>query len=494
MRHLTTILSASLVLLVARGSASGESAGDFRVGFGKASITPKITETFTDSNNNFLFNGDMNDPNGGPEKFVDANGNGRFDAIFIAGRGEPRPANSVRDPLWARAVVFDRGATRVGIVVLDLIGLMNHDCDRLRQKLPAALGIDCLVVACTHTHDGPDTIGLWGPRGVSGADPAYIEFVCEQGARAVADAVAQLAPARLTVAEAPVADLHQDDRQPRITDDLCQVIRAVSNDGKRTLGSVVVWSAHPETMSGKNNSLSPDFCAATIAKLERDWGGTCVYINSSLGTQQQPTQGLLKDADGRDLPRDSAERAARIGWLLAERAEKILAGSGEELVSPDVRFATREFFVEPKNERLAHSMIVGLVRRAIYDTDGKPTADLAGPIQVKTRMTLLRVGPIDFLTVPGELNPELEIGLPAGFDPNQGPTHSENYVVLKPLNTILPGKYKIVIGLGEDELGYIVPECDFRMTYYEPHMSMSPAMERIVIEQTEHLVADLAGR
>ena len=492
MRRLTATLSVLLVLLVARGTAGGQSAGDFRVGFGKASITPKITETFTDANHNFLFDGDMNNPNG-PEKFVDANGNGRFDAVFIAGRGEPRPANSVRDPLWARAVVFDRGETRVGIVILDLIGLMNHDCDRLRQKLSPTLGLDCLVVACTHTHDGPDTIGLWGPKGVCAADPAYIEFVCEQGARAVAEAVAGLEPARLLVAEAPVADLHQDDRPPRITDDLCQVIRALSADGKRTLGSLVVWSAHPETMSGKNNSLSPDFCAATIAKLEHDWGGTCVYINSSLGTQQQPTQGPLKDADGRDLPRDNAERAARIGWLLAERAERILTTAGEKVASPSVRFATREFFVEPKNEQLATAMTVGLVRRVIYK-NGKPTKDVEGPIQVKTRMTLLRVGPVDFLTVPGEINPELEIGLPAGFNPNQGPVHSENYTVLKPLNTILPGKYKIVIGLGEDELGYIVPESDFRMTYYEPHMSISPAMERIVIEQTERLVAELENQ
>ena len=480
----------ALVLLAARLTPGAGPAGEFRVGFGKAPITPTIMETFTDSNGNFLFDGDMANSNG-LEPFDDRNGNGRFDAVFIAGRGEPRPANSVRDPIWARAVVFDRGETRVAVLVLDLIGLMDHDCDRLRATVDKALAVDHVIVACTHTHDGPDTIGLWGPKGVCAADPAYIAFVCEQGAHAVAEAVADLRPAKLIAAQAPVADLHQDDRPPRITDDLCQVIRAVSPDGARTLGGVVVWSAHPETMSGKNNSLSPDFSAATIAQLEADWGAPCLYVNSSLGTQQQPIQGPLKDADGRDLPPDSDARAKRIGRLLAERAQRILEESGEEVVAPGVRLATREFFVEPKNEELTAAMKAGLVRRTIY-RDGKPTQDLEGPVQIKTRMTLVRVGPIDFLTAPGELNPELEVGLPADFNPNQGPVHSETYVVQKPLDTILPGKYKIVIGLGEDELGYLLPECDYRMTYYEPHMSVGPQMERVLIEQTEALTAALA--
>jgi len=482
---------AILVLLVAvwagtQVGLAGQSAKSFRVGFGKAPITPTITETFSDTNHNSLFDGRMNDPNG-PEPFADANGNGRFDAVFIGGRGAPRPANSVRDPLWARAVVFQTDQATVGIVVLDLIGLADHDCDQLRRNVAAANALGHVIVACTHTHDGPDTLGLWGPEGVCGADPAYVDYVCRQGARAVADAMRNLAPARLVVGEAPVADLHEDDRAPRITDDLCQVVRVVATERDRTLGSIVVWSAHPETMSGKNNSLSPDFPAATIAKLEGDWGGTCLYLNSAVGSQQQPTQGPLKDAAGRDLPPDSAERAVRIGWLLAERAEKILETSGEKVTSPTVRFATEPFFLEPRNEGLVDKMKAGLVRRIVYK-DGAPAKDFTGAVQIKTRMTLLRVGPIDFLTVPGELNPELEIGLPAGFNPKQGPVHSDNYTVRKPLDTILRGKYKIVIGLGEDELGYIVPECDWRMTYYEPHMSASPEMERIVIEHAERLV------
>jgi hypothetical protein len=489
MRRCAKAVSFVILCVGAQLSSAGQPTTSFRVGFGKAPITPTITETFSDANHNFLFDGDMDDPNG-PEKFADTNGNGRFDAVFIAGRGEPRPANSVRDPLWARAVVFRTDQAAVGIVVLDLIGLADHDCDQLRRNAAGGNDLGHVIVACTHTHDGPDTLGLWGPKGVCGADPAYVDFVCKQGARAIADAIKNLAPACLVVGEAPVADLHEDDREPRISDDLCQVVRVVSLEGDRTLGSIVVWSAHPETMSGRNNSLSPDFPAATIAKLERDWGGTCLYLNSAIGTQQQPSQRPLNDAEGRDLPPDSAERAARIGWLLAERAEKILETSGEKVISPTIRFATQQFFLEPRNEGLVEKMKAGLIRRIVYK-DGIPTQDFTGSVQVKTRMTLFRVGPIDFLTVPGELNPELEIGLPAGFNPSQGPVHADNYAVRKPLNTILRGKYKIVVGLGEDELGYIVPECDWRMTYYEPHMSVSPEMERIVIERAERLVREL---
>src|SRR5689334_2244947 len=65
------------------------------------------------------------------------------------------------------------------LVVFDLIGLVRPDVEDMRAAL-AGRGVRAeLVVACTHTHSGPDTIGLGGPgptvRGVGAAYMAALK-------------------------------------------------------------------------------------------------------------------------------------------------------------------------------------------------------------------------------------------------------------------------------------------------------------------------------
>lgn len=63
--------------------------------------------------------------------------------------------------------------------------------------------IDHLLVACTHVHEGPDTMGLWGKtQQQSGIDPAYLEFVNSTVVQTVAEAykARQLARIRIGLA------------------------------------------------------------------------------------------------------------------------------------------------------------------------------------------------------------------------------------------------------------------------------------------------------
>lgn len=120
----------------------------------------------------------------------------------------PRPAKDVHDPLLARALVLDDGATRLAIVVCDNLGIAQVVCDEAKRRVTARTGLPRghVLIAATHTHSAPTTRGAAGNTGeefMDGYGPRvtelteYQELVADRIAAAVEEAIARLEPARV---------------------------------------------------------------------------------------------------------------------------------------------------------------------------------------------------------------------------------------------------------------------------------------------------------
>src|SRR5262245_27660810 len=95
--------------------------------------------------------------------------------VYLAGFGRNRRAQAVHDDLYIRALALAQGETRLVLAALDLIGLGRRHCLEIEHSLQVAAPGTRLLLACTHTHHGPDTIGLWGPdETTSGVDENYL--------------------------------------------------------------------------------------------------------------------------------------------------------------------------------------------------------------------------------------------------------------------------------------------------------------------------------
>ena len=93
--------------------------------------------------------------------------------VYLAGFGKNRKATKVHDPLMARAVVLAHEKKKIAIVSVDVVGLFNDVAQRVRKQLP---GFTYVLVSSTHNHEGPDTLGLWGPNlFASGIDADYLK-------------------------------------------------------------------------------------------------------------------------------------------------------------------------------------------------------------------------------------------------------------------------------------------------------------------------------
>jgi hypothetical protein len=186
------------------------------VGAAKVDITPPV-ETFEDLNGNGRYDGG--------EPFNDLNGDGKWNPVFLAGFSIARTALSVHDPLWARAVLFEKNGRRALIVSCDLIGYLHPRIRSLREKIQ---GIDQVIFTSTHVHSGPDTVGLWGPfPGATGLSEAYLQRLEDAVVDCARRAVESRVPATLTAGESRVEGVCKDIRPPDIRNETAAALLVV---------------------------------------------------------------------------------------------------------------------------------------------------------------------------------------------------------------------------------------------------------------------------
>jgi hypothetical protein len=87
----------------------------------------------------------------------------RGHAVYLAGFGQNRVATGVHDDLYARCLALGIATQTLVTCSADLIGLFYDDVLTIRRAFQQeTLSASFLVVASTHTHAGPDTLGLYG--------------------------------------------------------------------------------------------------------------------------------------------------------------------------------------------------------------------------------------------------------------------------------------------------------------------------------------------
>jgi hypothetical protein len=372
--------------------------------------------------------------------------------VYMAGFDNDRKATGVHDDLWARAVAVSDGRLKIAIVSVDLIGVFHADVLKAREALQGKAPGAALVVASTHDHEGPDTMGLWGSgRFSTGVEPQYLARVRQAIVETAAEALSRLAPARLVLGKARTPGLIEDGRLPKVIDDTLVAMQAIGEDG-RTLGTVVNWSSHPEALGGKNTLVTSDFPHYLRGRMEERLGGTCVFLVGSIGGLMTPLGVKLRDADGKAIPADSFALAQAVGERAADAALQALA-SGKPSVSSALEHRSATVFVPLENRLFRLAAFLGVLDREMYSS-GQPATTLFGD-DMRTEVGYLRIGDAEALLVPAEIYPELVLG---GIQDPQDPAADFPAAPReRALHTLLSSEYKLVLGLANDEIGYVIP-------------------------------------
>jgi len=105
-------------------------------------------------------------------------------------------SDRVDDPLFARCLVLCDGKETLALVIVDSCAFSRTLCDEIKRLATRDTGIPAnrILISATHTHTAPSTLDLCLG---CGRDDAYVRFVPARVARAIAEAHANLRPAKL---------------------------------------------------------------------------------------------------------------------------------------------------------------------------------------------------------------------------------------------------------------------------------------------------------
>jgi hypothetical protein len=376
---------------------------------------------------------------------------------YIAGFDNGRAATAVHDDLWARCVAFEAG-NQVVLCGVDSIGLFFDDVAKVRQLVKAKHPAAQVVVAVTHVHEAPDTMGLWGKQmGVSGINEDYNALVVSNTAAAAIEALDSLQPARIRAAQADppsFKEFYDDSRPPFVIDSAITAIALETPKGVR-IATLIHWTNHPEALGSKNTLITSDFVHYLRDEIERSGGATCVFLNGAIGGMMSPLGAAIKDFEtGQPAPKDTFRFAESVGRPAARIALAALKPA-KPIKADTLSYRESEVTIPVANKNYLMASAAGLFKgRKAMGGDPPVTRTPVGLFTISAKGKPA----IQAAMIPGELFPELSLGRILR-DPNADFPNAPLEPGIK--SDILTAPIRIVVGLANDEIGYIIPKAQW---------------------------------
>jgi hypothetical protein len=335
---------------------------------------------------------------------------------WLAGYDPARAATQVAEPLKVRVLVVAAAGRRIAIVGVDNLGFLREDVDWLKQGI-AGFALGDVFVCASHTHAGPDAIGLWGRLLLtSGRDPAYLGTVREATAAAVAEALAGAVPATLAHGEAllPAEGLVQNVNRRGVFDRRLTVLHARAVADGRPVGTLLHLACHPEVRPRSDASLSADFVGPLCDGWRARGHGQAVFVNGAIGALVSPAV----------RPRDASGVAA-FGARACAVAEAALRAA-EPLPVDAIDVARADVYLPLRTTGFRLGRLTTVLPREAHGGAARSTVGW------------LRLGAFEAVAVPGEIEP----------------------VFAEELRVALRKPRLVVFGLCDDEVGYLLRGVD----------------------------------
>jgi len=258
---------------------------------------------------------------------------------------EDSAARGVHDDLYANIAYVESGGKRVLFVGLDLIGVLGEDCGAVKNGIHTATGLteDEVVIFATHTHSGPDVVGVFGSfltaEDIKNCE-GYRRGLVEKIVNAVPDLLKNKKTSRMGFTRERIENCSFN-RRIRLKNGATKMVFeeyepadiecllgpngwpwmsvfAFDDGNGRICGVILQFTSHPAIVCGTDWLYSRDYIDALTNGIKRRYGEdvTVVFANGA--------QGNLVAADPYKPFITGFEEAERVGDILADGAIRAL--------------------------------------------------------------------------------------------------------------------------------------------------------------------------
>jgi hypothetical protein len=317
-----------------------------------------------------------------------------------------------------------------------VVGIQRSDVYKLKKAVKG-FRPDQIILAATHTHSGPDTMGIYGlPPIFSGKDEDYMERLGELTDRAIEKAESRSRPAKAYTAVYgmdPSLTLNRRKGGPK---DDTMGLMVFRDDGGGTIATLINIACHPEVIWKNKRKLTADYPGVLYRLVEKKYGGGAIFFSGALGALIAPDLGIPEEDHTWQHLEDYGED------VFAE-VEKGMDLLEEE---DDLSFIHRMSLIQVPIDTEIYMILgeFGMIERNVYDEE-----------TILTEVNLIEIGSAQFVTFPGEVYPKQGINIRKRQKKNS-----------------------FQIGLANDELGYILYPEDFgtELYSYESSLCISPEL------------------
>ncbi|MBX3010219.1 MAG: neutral/alkaline non-lysosomal ceramidase N-terminal domain-containing protein [Caldilineaceae bacterium] len=330
------------------------------------------------------------------------------------------PATGVHDELYASAVYFQEGDTRALLISYDLLAMEKELIARLKQALQRALGLtpQAIFFTCTHTHEGPEVRERkFRDRWYGEERPAYLDtylaFLADQTVAVAQAAQQQAQPCDLLVNRAyvdenlnrrfflsdeqylsipankqlaPIAQEHADKELGILA--FCPV------GARRPFGVIVNYTMHPLTAGHVSSLISADVPGVVRRLIKESMGCIPCYITGATGDNHPKA------------PEAGFAETERVGQVLATETIKRCYDAMQVTTPLRVRGLTRTVPLQLRTRTDFEKLPLQPGEGEATIRDNLVRVEAPGAT-VDVEFSLLAIGPVLLIGVPGELVAEL---------------------------------------------------------------------------------------
>jgi len=261
----------------------------------------------------------------------------------------------------------------------------------------AGLSPEQILITVSHSHASPDLMGFWQPFHT----PIPADFLEWHAARVVEAAVAATAaPVAAQIfqgATALVGYAGRDSGCSTVLDDTVGILQVRDSTGA-PIATVVTYAKHPTILPEANRLASADFIWGYRAEVEAATGAPAMFVlGFEAAVHDGPKVAEIQASD-------DFERAYQVGKALADVTLAALPTLEE---GDDPAILHREAIVPCPVE--------GSIVVQVYEMLGLPfrtlTKEGEAYVASEVPVTWHKVGPVEFVTFPGEGTPEYGLRL-----------------------------------------------------------------------------------